>query len=167
MYPNVKTMNNNQRKIILSPNIKQFLADEVKSILIGLLTGLGCGYDHEGIKLICLCVFVVTICYLLVRLGYYKTVVWEITPTQIKSIHGLLSRKTNYIELYRVIDYAESQSFVQQIVGLMDVYISSGDHTDPYLRIFGIPNSMDIINEIKPLVKQTRKENHIYEIANR
>lgn len=160
-------MNNNQRKIILSPNIKQFLADEVKSILIGLLTGLGCGYNHEGIKLICLCVFVVTICYLLVRLGYYKTVVWEITPTQIKSIHGLLSRKTNYIELYRVIDYAESQSFVQQILGLKDVYIISGDHTDPYLRIFGIPNSMDIINEIKPLVKQTRKENHIYEIANR
>lgn len=157
---------NNERKIKLSPAIKQFLADEI--LIIALLGGaiLLTGYEDYVVKLCCLSLAGLICIYLLGRFWFYKSVCWEITRTQIKITHGVLRRTTNYVELYRVIDYAEEQSFIQQMMGLKDVFILSSDRTESTLRIFGIPSHLDIINEIKPLVKQARIDNHIYEIAN-
>lgn len=157
---------NNERSIKLSPAIKQFLADEL--IIMVMMGGamLLSGYEDYVVKLCCLVLTGLLFLYLLGRFWFYKSVKWEITRTQIKITHGVLRRSTNYVELYRVVDFAEEQTFIQQMLGLKDVYILSSDRTEPALRIFGISSHMDIINEIKPLVKQARKDNHIYEIAN-
>lgn len=160
-------MNASENKIRLCPNIKQFVADEFYVIILLCVAMLMCGYeDNPAISMCSLVGVVLLSIYLFGRWGYYKTITWEITPTHIKSICGIFRRETNYVELYRIVDYSEEQTFVQQLLGLKDVYIISSDRTDPALRIFGIPNSLDLISEIKPLVKQTRMENHIYEIAN-
>lgn len=157
---------NNVKALKLSPAMKQFLADE--SIIILMMGGLFLfsGYDDHVVKLCCLALSGLLFLYLLGRFWFYRSVSWEITRTQIKITHGVLRRATNYVELYRVVDYAEEQTFIQQMMGLKDVYILSSDRTEPALRIFGIPNHLDIISEIKPLVKQARIDNHIYEIAN-
>lgn len=159
-------MNNKEKSIKLRPAIKQFLADEIIILAMMVCTMLLSGYEDYIVKLCCLALTGVLSLYLLGRFWFYKSVRWEITRTQIKITHGVLRRATNYVELYRVIDYAEEQTFIQQMMGLKDVYILSSDRTEPALRIFGISSHIDIINEIKPLVKQARIDNHIYEIAN-
>ena len=40
---------------------------------------------------------------------------WIITREQIKIYQGVLSKRINYIELYRVYDYEEKQSFIQSL----------------------------------------------------
>lgn len=155
-----------EKNITLSPAMKQFLADESFIILMMAGAMLLSGYDDTVVKLCCLALSGLLFLYLFGRFWFYKSVSWVITRTQIKITHGVLRRATNYVELYRVVDYAEEQTFIQQMMGLKDVYILSSDRTEPALRIFGIPNRLDIISEIKPLVKQARIDNHIYEIAN-
>ena len=155
-----------EKKIKLSPSLKQFLADEFFILIL-----LGCGlllsgYEDYVVELCCMILSGLLILYLVGRFWFYKSVKWEITRTQIKITRGVLMKQINYVELYRIIDYAEQQNFIQQVLGLKDVYILSSDRTEPALRIFGIANHIDIINEIKPLVKQSRIDNHIYEIAN-
>ena len=157
---------NNERNIKLSPAMMQYFADEFYMLMLLMSGMLMSGYEDELVKLCCLLLCAFLFIYLLGRLWFYKSVKWEITRSQIKITHGVLRRSVNYVELYRVIDYAEEQTFIQQMLGLKDVYILSSDRTEPSLRIFGIPNEIDIINQIKPLVKQARIDNHIYEIAN-
>ena len=155
-----------EKIIVLSPSVKQWLADEFYMIVLVCVGLLLSGYED---KLVSVCSLIMTAgvsLYLLGRFWFYKSVKWEISRTQIKIVKGILRRDTNFVELYRIIDYAEQQSFIQQIMGLKDVYIMSSDRTEPILRIFGISNGIDIISELKPLVKQSRIDNHIYEIAN-
>ena len=81
-------------------------------------------------------------------------------------MHGVFFHTVNYVELFRVNDYAEERNLMQQILGIKDVVIMSTDRSHPRLRIYGIPASYDLIAIVKPLVQKCRKENHIYEIAN-
>lgn len=157
---------NNERSIRLSPAMRQFIADEFLILLMMAGAMLLSGYDDYVVKLSCVLLTGLLFLYLLGRFWLYKSIRWEITRTQIKITRGVLRRATNYVELYRVVDYAEEQNFIQQMFGLKDVYILSSDRTEPALRIFGISSHIDIISELKPLVKQARIDNHIYEIAN-
>ena len=155
-----------EKVIILSPDIKQWLADEFLFLILAIIGFLLCGYDDKIIKTCSLILVSFLTFYLLGRYWFYKSVRWEISRSQIKIIKGVFRRETNFVELYRIVDYAEKQSFIQQFIGLKDVYVVSSDRTEPVVRLFGITKSVDIIAELKPLVKQSRIENHIYEIAN-
>ena len=71
------------------------------------------------------------------------------------------------MELYRIIDYQEKQDIIQQMMGIKDVIIVSGEKSHPILRIYGIKNNLDIIGYINTRVEQAKKERKIYEITNR
>lgn len=63
---------------------------------------------------------------------------WIITREQIKIYQGVLSKRINYIELYRVYDYEEKQSFIQSLINNTNIYIYSGDKSTPELLMNGL-----------------------------
>lgn len=150
----------------LTPDIKQYIIDEFYCFVLLITMILMSGIDYKIGAIMAGIGTVIMLVYLIGRWWYYTNLIWEITPTQIKSIRGIVNKSTNFIEMYRVVDFMENQSLLQQFFGLKDVYILSGDRTDAVLRIYGIPNNLNIIEEIKPLIAKCRKENRIYEIAN-
>ena len=91
---------------------------------------------------------------------------WIITDDKIKIRKGVFFKSIDFIELYRVIDYSEKQTFIQQIFKLKDVIIHSGDKTDPFLRIYGISTSKDLITILRPLVEECKQKRKIVEITN-
>lgn len=152
--------------IRMTPDVKQFIIDEFYCFVLMFVLLILSGLEYE-IVAVCALIGALLLCfYLIGRWWYYKSLIWEINTTQIKSIKGIINKSTNFIEIFRVVDFAEQQTLLQQIFGLKDVYIISADRTDSILRIYGIPNNFDIITELKPLIKKCRKENGIYEIAN-
>ena len=90
-----------------------------------------------------------------------------VTEKQLKSETGVFSRDVQYIELYRVVDYCEKQSFLHMLLGVKDVIIYSGDRTTPAHRIYGIPVGYEIIAPLKELVEYQKRLHHVYEITNR
>ncbi|GGH11888.1 hypothetical protein GCM10007352_18340 [Mucilaginibacter phyllosphaerae] len=67
------------------------------------------------------------------------------------------------LEIYRVKDYVITQSFILQLLGLMNLNLKSTDAENPVICMVGIPES-DVIDTIRDYVQEARKHNRIYEI---
>ena len=92
---------------------------------------------------------------------------WAIDKEVISRTHGILAKRKDYIELYRVVDYAETQTFTQLLFSVKTVIIMSTDKSDSEMAIWGIPKKNDVIVQIRNKVEQCKKEKRIYEITNR
>jgi len=97
------------------------------------------------------------------RLLYIRSLVWLITPEELKISSGILFKRADRIEMYRIKDYIITQSFLLQLFRLMTLTLKSTDAETPVVQLPGICES-EIIDIIREHVQQARKNNHIYEI---
>lgn len=107
------------------------------------------------------------IIFLLYRMLYISRIQYIVTDEQIMYLHGILSHQTDYMELYRVVDYQQSRTFMQQLTRLKTITIMSGDRNLPVLNIIGVREDEDLVQEIRRRVEHNKKLKSIYEITNR
>jgi len=81
--------------------------------------------------------------------------------------HGVLFHASDFMELYRVVDYQESRTPMQIVFGLKTVHIYSGDKTLPCLKLLGVKSNVDILGEIRDRVEYNKRRRGVYEITNR
>lgn len=105
--------------------------------------------------------------YLLYAMADLMRLSYTITKEQIIIQHGVFVHATDYIELYRVVDYQQSRTLMQQLTGLMTVKILSGDRNTPILNIIGMKKEWNVIREIRKRVEYNKQKKGIYEITNR
>jgi uncharacterized membrane protein YdbT with pleckstrin-like domain len=101
--------------------------------------------------------------FLLYRYLYIRRLTYLVTPEYIRITNGILVKRVDQVELYRVKDYIIIQPPVLQLFGLMNVILKSTDGENPVVKLYGIPRS-DLIDELRSRVQQARKNNNIYEI---
>ena len=70
------------------------------------------------------------------------------------------------MELYRVVDFHEQQTLMQQILGLKTVRIYSTDRNTPRQDLTGIRQESDVVRIIRERVEYNRQKKGIYEITN-
>ena len=104
--------------------------------------------------------------YLAYRLIYLKRIGYHIGSEQLTAEHGVFRRSIGYIELYRVVDFHEHQTFLQQVFGLKTVTVLSMDKTTPMLALIGLPKQADIVEIIRERVEYNKQRKGIYEITN-
>ncbi|MBD1395181.1 PH domain-containing protein [Mucilaginibacter glaciei] len=97
------------------------------------------------------------------RLLYIRKSIYLITPEVVRISRGIFFKRTDMLEIYRVKDYVITQSFILQLLGLMNLTLKSTDAENPVIWMVGIPES-DIIDTIRDYVQEARKHNRIYEI---
>ena len=97
------------------------------------------------------------------RLLYIRSNRYIITSQVIHTSRGIFFKRTDQLEMYRVKDYVVTQSFLLQVLRLMNLTLKSTDAETPILFFAGIPES-DLIDTIRDHVQQARKANNIYEI---
>ena len=98
---------------------------------------------------------------------YLKMLKFIISSEQLIIEHGVFRRKSDYIELYRVVDYGENRDILEQFFGVKTVSIYSGDRTNPKLDIYGVKENIDVVSIIRERVEWNRQMKHIYEVTNR
>lgn len=154
------------RDIILRPHAGQFVIDELPLICI-CMTGMVYG-GMEGMLLgstaavIALFLFLV----LLYRFIYLRRIRYRVGEEQLVSEHGIFIRRVDYMELYRIVDFQEHQSLLQQLCGLKTVIILSMDRNTPKLDLIGIRCENDIVAIIRERVEINKRKKGIYEITN-
>jgi uncharacterized membrane protein YdbT with pleckstrin-like domain len=104
---------------------------------------------------------------LIYRLFYLRSMKFTIMAEQIIYEHGVFHKTRDFLELYRVVDFQEDSTFVQQIFSLKTVKIYSGDRSTPRLDLLGMDKDDNLIPTIRERVSANRKRNGIYEITNR
>lgn len=160
----------NQTTITLKPQLGYWVSKYFVIIIVALLLPLSTIYWDLEIPLqyalmgLFLVVWVM-LCYTYIDMLFATK--WIITKGELIFRHGIFSRLEEHLELYRVIDYSERQSFLQLIFNNKTVKIVSGDASDPVLYIYGIDRKIPIIDTLRDRIKIARKESGIFEVTNR
>ena len=100
----------------------------------------------------------------LVRYLETKYTKFEITNERIIQQNGVLSRRTNETELYRVKDIILDEPFFLRIFGLSNVLIVTSDRTSPLILVNAIKNGGVIRRELREAVELRRDKKGVREM---
>lgn len=137
------------------------------SFIISCALFLVAGHDSITYKMPFVVLGGVMTCIMLYRCLYLYKLRYIITSEQLIIQHGVLTRTSDYIELYRVVDFSENHDILEQLFGLKTVWIFSGDRSNPKLDIYGVKERLDVVRIIRERVEYNKKRKGIYEITNR
>ena len=83
---------------------------------------------------------------------------YRITNQRLFLTTGLLARKTEEIELFRVKDIKVDQGILQRLLRYGTVTVFSSDETAPQLALAGIGNPMEVKETLRTLYRAARKD---------
>ena len=143
--------------ITLRPHWMQYALCEMPLIMLSFIAAGITIYFYDSkyekyMELITLFIWVI----LLYRILYIRRIKYIITDQQILYQHGIITYTTDYLELYRVFDYQQARSPMQQLVGLKTIYIMVADRNTPVLEMIGIENKNNIITVIRDRVEYNK-----------
>jgi uncharacterized membrane protein YdbT with pleckstrin-like domain len=99
----------------------------------------------------------------LYKIAYWRNVEYEVSKTQVIYKRGVLGRKVDYLELYRVKDFEQRQSLFMRMINIMDLKLITSDKNNPVLLFKGIPYSnMAVV--IRELVERARVTGRVFEV---
>lgn len=113
--------------------------------------------------------FFIILALLMVLIAFYRYIYitktrYVITTETIIIRTGVVARKFDNLELFRVKDFVVSQSIFERIFGLMTVTVYTTDLTTANFKMQGIPRS-NIAETIRVLVHTARLNSRIFEIT--
>ena len=156
--------------IQLRPHLLQYFINEWWYALLCVMSFAIAGLDMmEGSTIPCLLMWlgILLALYLAYQLMYMLRMRYVVTEEQLIFLHGVFQHSTDYMELYRVVDYQQNRTLLQQLLGLKTVTILSGDRNMRRLDIIGVCEKENIVSEIRKRVEMNKRMKSIYEITNR
>ena len=153
--------------ITLRPHWGQYIISQGLMTLVSAVLFLVAGHDAITMKMPFLVMGTVTMLMVLYGCLYLSTLRFIITGEQLIIQHGVLRRTSDYIELYRIVDFSENRDILEQMFGLKTISIYSGDRTNPKLDIYGVQEKLDVVSIIRERVEYNKIRRGVYEITNR
>lgn len=89
---------------------------------------------------------------------------YEIDPEELRYYSGVLSRKHEFIELYRVKDFLIERPLIYRMFGLGNLTIYTSDKTTPVLQLNAISEPEEKYTILRGLVELNRREKHVFEV---
>jgi uncharacterized membrane protein YdbT with pleckstrin-like domain len=89
---------------------------------------------------------------------------YEVTSERVKITTGLLSRRTNEIELYRVRDYSVVEPFWLRLVGSGDVVLVTADRTTPQFALHAVPRANWLKDQIRSHTERMRQRRGVRDL---
>ncbi len=86
---------------------------------------------------------------------------YEITTERLRLSQGLLSRRTDAVELYRVKDYVLMEPLSMRLVGLGDIVLATDDEVNPKVVIRAIPHPRELQDQIRKHVEICRDKKRV------
>src|SRR5438093_1035387 len=81
---------------------------------------------------------------------------YQVTTERVHLRRGILSRKTDELELYRVKDYVLVEPFFLRLFGLGNIVLSTTDDANPTMLIQAIPDIQSLRDQIRKSVEACR-----------
>jgi len=100
----------------------------------------------------------------LVRWWITKTTSYELTTQRLKIASGILNRKLDELELFRVKDYAMDQPLFLRMLGLGNLTLVTSDASTPTIAIKAIPGVEDVREKLRAAVSSERDRKRVREM---
>jgi uncharacterized membrane protein YdbT with pleckstrin-like domain len=90
---------------------------------------------------------------------------YELSTERLKIRHGVLNKKMDELELYRVRDYKFEQPFFLRLFGLGNVLLTTADKSNPMVTIRAIRDGEALREQIRNAVEACRVSKRVRDIA--
>jgi uncharacterized membrane protein YdbT with pleckstrin-like domain len=97
----------------------------------------------------------------LIRWWATKCTTYELTTQRLRIRSGILSKKTDEMELFRVRDYTMDQPFLLRLVGLGNMTLITSDATTPTLAMRAIPGIEQVREKLRTAVQNERDRKRV------
>jgi uncharacterized membrane protein YdbT with pleckstrin-like domain len=100
----------------------------------------------------------------LVRWWMTKTTAYELTTQRLKITSGILNRKLDELELFRVKDYSMNQPLFLRLVKLGNLTLVTSDASSPTVAIRAIPDVETVREKLRSAVQSERDRKRVREL---
>lgn len=87
-----------------------------------------------------------------------KSIRYKITDRNIDYELGVLGKRVETLQLWRVRDIDFQQSALERLLGIATISVFTKDATDPVLVMRGLPSSRDVFDGLKEAVELARQQ---------
>lgn len=84
--------------------------------------------------------------------------VYELSSERLRMTQGILNKRTDDLELYRVRDSALLEPLVQRLFGLGTIVLQTSDRSHPAVSIEAVADSKRIFDELRRAVEAVRQK---------
>lgn len=102
--------------------------------------------------------------YALYRWIAVRCLRYEVTSERILITTGILSKRSNALELYRVKDYTLEAPFLYRLFGLGHIRIQTSDRSNPELLLRAVPRARKLMDDIRTSVEARRDLKRVREV---
>jgi uncharacterized membrane protein YdbT with pleckstrin-like domain len=93
-----------------------------------------------------------------------KNTKYELTTERLRMRHGVLNKKLDELELYRVRDYKLDQPFFLRIFSLGSITLQTSDRTHPTVVLEAIPKAEELREQLRTHVEACRTRKGVREL---
>lgn len=106
----------------------------------------------------------------ILTLGISALVMWfrtrgtfyKVTTQRIVIERGILSKRMEQVDLYRIVDYVVERPFAQRVMGTGNIVLEAMDKTTPEVRIDGIKTDVVALYErLRYCTEQEKKKRNV------
>lgn len=96
---------------------------------------------------------------------YRKSIRFRVTASSIETERGVLSKRIDVLQLWRVRDVSYRQNLVDRILGIAHVDVFAQDQQNPHLEIIGMPASRQLFEQLRDSIEIQRQAKNVYGVV--
>ena len=108
-----------------------------------------------------LCWLVVPVFYAIWKWLVLRNIRYELTSERLKLREGVLNKRLDEIELYRVRDYSLEQPFFLRLFGLSNITMRTADPSQPVVVLRAIKDGELVLEQLRKYVEQARVQKRV------
>lgn len=93
-----------------------------------------------------------------------KNIKYELTTERLRTRYGVLNKKTDELELYRVRDYQFEQPFFLRLFSLGNIVLQTSDRSHPEVTLRAIPDGENLRERLRTHVEACRTTKRVREV---
>lgn len=90
---------------------------------------------------------------------------YKVTRRRVEFQSGVITRRLDSLELWRVLDVRYEQSLLDRLFDNAKITLIGTDQTHPNLRLYGLPNHRQLFERLREAVQFARSHNRPMELA--
>lgn len=96
---------------------------------------------------------------------YRRSIKFRVTSTVIEYERGVLSKRIDVVQLWRVRDVVYKQHLIDRILGIAHVEVIAQDATNPDMEIIGMPASRQLFEQLRDSIEIQRQAKNVYGVV--
>jgi uncharacterized membrane protein YdbT with pleckstrin-like domain len=94
-----------------------------------------------------------------------KSIKFRVSSTVIEYERGVLSKRIDVVQLWRIRDVVYKQNLMDRILGIAHVEVVAQDVKNPDMEIVGLPASRQLFEQLRDSIEIQRQAKNVYGVV--